>query len=163
MQSKWESADTVIERENVTRMGSCHTCHLLLSPCRGLRCLGFVMTTLFFSNDAGMGVWLHAGPRRQSLFFFSLPPSCPLLVFFSAESDFTHDAFCMSECRKEKEEREYYCYSEFGKWPQRHFVSGRINKWIHFKKAVSLNVTVSVRWSFSGILMVLISLLRSNN
>ncbi|KAM3864719.1 uncharacterized protein ACN63O_010396 [Diretmus argenteus] len=29
------------------------------------------------------------------------------------ESDFTHDAFCMSECRKEKEEREYYCYSEF--------------------------------------------------
>ncbi|XP_034712572.1 uncharacterized protein LOC117934739 [Etheostoma cragini] len=29
------------------------------------------------------------------------------------ESDFTHDAFCMNECRKEKEEREYYCYSEF--------------------------------------------------
>ncbi|XP_034044730.1 uncharacterized protein LOC117526759 [Thalassophryne amazonica] len=29
------------------------------------------------------------------------------------ESDFTHDAFCMSECRKEKEEREYFCYSEF--------------------------------------------------
>ncbi|XP_022061141.1 UPF0450 protein C17orf58 homolog isoform X2 [Acanthochromis polyacanthus] len=29
------------------------------------------------------------------------------------ESDFTHDAFCMSECRKEKEEREYYCHSEF--------------------------------------------------
>ncbi|XP_019939545.2 UPF0450 protein C17orf58 homolog [Paralichthys olivaceus] len=29
------------------------------------------------------------------------------------ESDFTHDAFCMSECRKEKEEKEYYCYSEF--------------------------------------------------
>ncbi|XP_069023388.1 UPF0450 protein C17orf58 homolog [Embiotoca jacksoni] len=29
------------------------------------------------------------------------------------ESDFTHDAFCMSECRKEKEERDYYCYSEF--------------------------------------------------
>nr|XP_046265101.1 uncharacterized protein LOC124069733 [Scatophagus argus] len=29
------------------------------------------------------------------------------------ESDFTHDAFCMSECRKEKDEREYYCYSEF--------------------------------------------------
>ncbi|KAG7223705.1 hypothetical protein INR49_015431, partial [Caranx melampygus] len=29
------------------------------------------------------------------------------------EPDFTHDAFCMSECRKEKEEREYYCYSEF--------------------------------------------------
>ncbi|XP_029016801.1 UPF0450 protein C17orf58 homolog [Betta splendens] len=29
------------------------------------------------------------------------------------ESDFTHDAFCLNECRKEKEEREYYCYSEF--------------------------------------------------
>ncbi|KAK2815950.1 hypothetical protein Q5P01_026417 [Channa striata] len=29
------------------------------------------------------------------------------------EFDFTHDAFCLSECRKEKEEREYYCYSEF--------------------------------------------------
>ncbi|XP_058496658.1 UPF0450 protein C17orf58 homolog isoform X1 [Solea solea] len=29
------------------------------------------------------------------------------------ESDLTHDAFCMSECRKEKEEREHYCYSEF--------------------------------------------------
>ncbi|XP_017290642.1 uncharacterized protein LOC108247205 [Kryptolebias marmoratus] len=29
------------------------------------------------------------------------------------ESDYTHDAFCMSECRKEKDEREYYCYSEF--------------------------------------------------
>ncbi|XP_041641578.1 uncharacterized protein LOC121508653 [Cheilinus undulatus] len=28
-------------------------------------------------------------------------------------SDFIHDAYCMSECRKEKEEREYYCYSEF--------------------------------------------------
>ncbi|KAJ8002116.1 hypothetical protein DPEC_G00176480 [Dallia pectoralis] len=29
------------------------------------------------------------------------------------ESDFTHDAVCMSECRKEKEEREYYCHGEF--------------------------------------------------
>ncbi|XP_040891295.1 uncharacterized protein LOC121180179 isoform X2 [Toxotes jaculatrix] len=32
---------------------------------------------------------------------------------YQSESDFTHDAYCMSECRKEKEEREYYCYSEF--------------------------------------------------
>lgn len=39
----------------------------------------------------------------------------PPLLFFSAESDFTHDAFCTSECRKEKDEREFYCYSEFGK------------------------------------------------
>lgn len=38
------------------------------------------------------------------------------LRLFSAESDFAHDAFCMSECRKEKDEREYYCYSEFGKF-----------------------------------------------
>ncbi|XP_029480685.1 UPF0450 protein C17orf58-like [Oncorhynchus nerka] len=29
------------------------------------------------------------------------------------ESDFTHEAVCMSECRKEKEERDHYCYSEF--------------------------------------------------
>lgn len=41
--------------------------------------------------------------------------SPPLLLFISAESDFAHDAFCLSECRKEKDEREYYCYSEFGK------------------------------------------------
>ncbi|XP_058496659.1 UPF0450 protein C17orf58 homolog isoform X2 [Solea solea] len=32
---------------------------------------------------------------------------------YQSESDLTHDAFCMSECRKEKEEREHYCYSEF--------------------------------------------------
>ncbi|XP_040002902.1 uncharacterized protein LOC120800688 isoform X2 [Xiphias gladius] len=32
---------------------------------------------------------------------------------YQSESDFAHDAFCLSECRKEKEEREYYCYSEF--------------------------------------------------
>lgn len=29
------------------------------------------------------------------------------------ESDLTHDAFCLSECRKEWDEREHYCYSEF--------------------------------------------------
>ncbi|XP_004539275.3 uncharacterized protein LOC101466841 [Maylandia zebra] len=29
------------------------------------------------------------------------------------ESDFTHDAVCVSECRKEKDEKEHYCYSEF--------------------------------------------------
>lgn len=37
-------------------------------------------------------------------------------ALFSAEPDFAHDAFCMSECRKEKDEREFYCYSEFGKF-----------------------------------------------
>lgn len=89
------------------------------APCRGMRRLGFVMTTLSFSNDAGMRVWLRTRHGRQSLFFLAVPPTYPLLVFFSAESDFTHDAFCMSECRKEKEEREYYCYSEFGMYPLR--------------------------------------------
>ncbi|KAI1896741.1 hypothetical protein AGOR_G00097930 [Albula goreensis] len=29
------------------------------------------------------------------------------------ESDFTQEAVCWSECRKEKEEKEHYCYSEF--------------------------------------------------
>lgn len=47
------------------------------------------------------------------------PDSClsfSHLRFFSAESDFAQDAFCVTECRKEKDEREYYCYSEFGKF-----------------------------------------------
>ncbi|KAK7929876.1 hypothetical protein WMY93_006271 [Mugilogobius chulae] len=42
--------------------------------------------------------------------------SSSLLYHFDVlrkESDFTHDAFCLSECRKEKDEREHYCYSEF--------------------------------------------------
>nr|XP_061843823.1 UPF0450 protein C17orf58 homolog [Nerophis lumbriciformis] len=29
------------------------------------------------------------------------------------ESEATHDSFCMSECRKEKEEKEHLCYSQF--------------------------------------------------
>ncbi|XP_062402437.1 UPF0450 protein C17orf58 homolog [Sardina pilchardus] len=29
------------------------------------------------------------------------------------ESDFSQDAVCLSECRKERDEREHYCYSEF--------------------------------------------------
>ncbi|XP_062854193.1 UPF0450 protein C17orf58 homolog [Trichomycterus rosablanca] len=29
------------------------------------------------------------------------------------ESDFSHDAVCLSECRKEKDETEHFCYSEF--------------------------------------------------
>ncbi|KAJ0033152.1 hypothetical protein NQD34_000259 [Periophthalmus magnuspinnatus] len=42
--------------------------------------------------------------------------SSSLLYHFDVlrrESDFTHDAFCLSECRKERDEREHYCYSEF--------------------------------------------------
>ncbi|XP_034149948.1 uncharacterized protein LOC105021579 isoform X2 [Esox lucius] len=44
--------------------------------------------------------------RRSSSLFYHFD-------ILKRESDFTHDAVCMSECRKEKEEREYYCYSEF--------------------------------------------------
>lgn len=51
--------------------------------------------------------------------FLLIPLSRPPLLVLSTESDFTHDAFCTSECRKEKEEREYYCYSEFGEHPMR--------------------------------------------
>ncbi|XP_053713250.1 UPF0450 protein C17orf58 homolog [Synchiropus splendidus] len=29
------------------------------------------------------------------------------------ESEFSHDAYCLSECKKEKDEKESYCYSEF--------------------------------------------------
>lgn len=62
-----------------------------------------------------MRVWLRRGTAdSHSLFFSSL---YPVLCLSSAEPDITHDAFCMSECRKEKEEREYYCYSEFGMYP----------------------------------------------
>ncbi|XP_036395812.1 uncharacterized protein LOC118785328 isoform X1 [Megalops cyprinoides] len=42
--------------------------------------------------------------------------SSSLLYHFDVlkkESDFSQEAVCLSECRKEKEEREYYCYSEF--------------------------------------------------
>ncbi|KAM4751393.1 uncharacterized protein FYW61_009033 [Anableps anableps] len=51
---------------------------------------------------------------RPPVFFSQRPPS--LLYQFdvlSRESDYTYDAFCMSECRKEKDEKEYYCNSEF--------------------------------------------------
>ena len=81
-----------------------------------------------FWNDNPVVSNESLAPHRPSLscstFEFLLgliliPPSCPLLVFPSAESDFTHDAFCMSECRKEKDEKEYYCYSEFGMYPMR--------------------------------------------
>ncbi|XP_026159566.1 uncharacterized protein LOC113128442 [Mastacembelus armatus] len=60
---------------------------------------------------------ISAAPRNNSR-----PPvvhnhrSSSLLYQFDIlrrESDFMHDAFCMSECRKEKDEREYYCFSEF--------------------------------------------------
>ncbi|CAL8329602.1 unnamed protein product [Lota lota] len=51
---------------------------------------------------------------RPSLLFNRRPSS--LLHQYDVlkrESDFPHDSFCLSECRKEREEREHYCYSEF--------------------------------------------------
>ncbi|CAL8257555.1 unnamed protein product [Arctogadus glacialis] len=36
-----------------------------------------------------------------------------ILQSAGGESDFTHDASCLSECRKEREEGEHYCHSEF--------------------------------------------------
>ncbi|XP_048869234.1 UPF0450 protein C17orf58 homolog [Brienomyrus brachyistius] len=42
--------------------------------------------------------------------------SSSLLYHFDVlkkESDFSQEAVCLSECRKEKEEKEHYCYSEF--------------------------------------------------
>nr|XP_057936925.1 UPF0450 protein C17orf58 homolog [Doryrhamphus excisus] len=64
--------------------------------------------------QAGIGA---ASPRNNSR-----PPvtynrrSSSLLYQFDIlrrESDPTHDAFCISECKKEKDEKDYYCYSEF--------------------------------------------------
>ncbi|KAM9818989.1 UPF0450 protein C17orf58 homolog [Syngnathus typhle] len=61
---------------------------------------------------------IGAAPPRNN----SRPPvtfnrrSASLLYQFDLlrrESELPHDAFCMSECRKEKDERDYYCYSEF--------------------------------------------------
>lgn len=59
---------------------------------------------------AVMSLPCHLEKAAQTL----LKLSSQAAFLFSAESDYTHDAFCMSECRKEKDEREYYCYSEFG-------------------------------------------------
>ncbi|XP_061536581.1 UPF0450 protein C17orf58 homolog [Phycodurus eques] len=65
-------------------------------------------------HHTGIGA---AAPRNNSR-----PPvtfnrrSSSLLYQFDIlrrESDLTHDAFCMTECRKEKDERDYYCYTEF--------------------------------------------------
>ncbi|XP_042244678.1 uncharacterized protein LOC122979836 isoform X1 [Thunnus albacares] len=60
---------------------------------------------------------IGAAPRNNSRpsVIFNRRSSSLLYQFdiLRREPDFTHDAFCMSECRKEKEEREYYCYSEF--------------------------------------------------
>ncbi|XP_028273393.1 uncharacterized protein LOC114443500 [Parambassis ranga] len=60
---------------------------------------------------------IGASPRNNSRapLLFNRRSSSLLYQFdiLRRESDFTHDAFCLSECRKEKEEREYYCYSEF--------------------------------------------------
>uniref|UniRef100_A0A1A8ETV3 Procollagen C-endopeptidase enhancer n=1 Tax=Nothobranchius korthausae TaxID=1143690 RepID=A0A1A8ETV3_9TELE len=48
---------------------------------------------------------VHFNRRSSSLLY--------LFDVLRRESDYTHDAFCLSECRKEKDEKEYYCFSEF--------------------------------------------------
>ncbi|CAG5928843.1 unnamed protein product [Menidia menidia] len=64
-----------------------------------------------YQSGISPGTWNNSRPpvvfnRRSSSLLFQFD-------ILRRESDFTHDAFCMSECRKEKDEREYYCYSEF--------------------------------------------------
>ncbi|KAM6972582.1 UPF0450 protein C17orf58 homolog [Aplochiton taeniatus] len=60
------------------------------------------------------GIGPNRNNSRQSILYNRRSSS--LLYHFDIlkkESDFTHETVCMSECRKEKEEREHYCYSEF--------------------------------------------------
>ncbi|XP_035258848.1 basic salivary proline-rich protein 2-like [Anguilla anguilla] len=56
-----------------------------------------------FRNNSGPSVQLN---RRSSslLYHFDI---------LKKEGDFTQEAICLSECKREKEEREHYCYSEF--------------------------------------------------
>ncbi|KAM6939540.1 uncharacterized protein FYW49_007688 [Xenentodon cancila] len=65
----------------------------------------------FYQSGIGAATWNNSRPplllnRRSSSLLYQFD-------ILRRESDFTHDAFCISECRKEKDEREYYCYSEF--------------------------------------------------
>lgn len=70
------------------------------------------------SNDAGTGVGSAPHGKTVTLFsFFS--PLLSHVCLFSTESDL-QDAFCLSECRKEKEETAYYCHSEFGMYKDRY-------------------------------------------
>uniref|UniRef100_A0A146ZV11 Chromosome 17 open reading frame 58 n=1 Tax=Fundulus heteroclitus TaxID=8078 RepID=A0A146ZV11_FUNHE len=61
------------------------------------------------------GVSSAAWNNSRPPVFFSRRSSSLLYQFdvLRRESDYTHNAFCLTECRKEKDEREYYCYSEF--------------------------------------------------
>ncbi|XP_041837772.1 uncharacterized protein LOC121637652 [Melanotaenia boesemani] len=64
-----------------------------------------------YQSGISVATWNNSRPpavlsRRSSSLLFQFD-------ILRRESDFTHDGFCMSECRKEKDEREYYCYSEF--------------------------------------------------
>ncbi|XP_029102838.1 uncharacterized protein LOC108939961 [Scleropages formosus] len=68
-------------------------------------------------NRPGKSSLYQSGARnssRPSVLFNRRSSS--LLYHFDVlkkESDFTQEAVCLSECRKEREEREHYCYSEF--------------------------------------------------
>ncbi|MEQ2235483.1 hypothetical protein ILYODFUR_002850 [Ilyodon furcidens] len=64
-----------------------------------------------YQSGISSAAWNNSRPPV----FFSRRSSSLLYQFdvLKRESDYTQDAFCMSECRKEKDEREYYCYTEF--------------------------------------------------
>lgn len=64
----------------------------------------------------GLSVGDEAVDSTHSTMIHHNFPSPTGFLVLSAESDLAHDAFCLSECRKEKDEQEYYCYSEFGKY-----------------------------------------------
>lgn len=64
-----------------------------------------------YQSGLSAAAWNNSRPptafnRRSSSLLFQFD-------ILRRESDFPHDGFCLSECRKEKDEREYYCYSEF--------------------------------------------------
>ncbi|KAL4648022.1 hypothetical protein GN956_G8293 [Arapaima gigas] len=68
-------------------------------------------------NRPGKSSLYQSGGRNSSRpsVLFNRRSSSLLYQFdaFKKESDFTQEAVCLSECRKEREEREHYCYSEF--------------------------------------------------
>ncbi|XP_061684909.1 UPF0450 protein C17orf58 homolog isoform X2 [Syngnathoides biaculeatus] len=73
-------------------------------------------------NRPGKAGLFHTGTAAAPPRNTSRPPvifnrrSSSLLYQFDIlrrESDLTHDAFCLNECRKEKDEKDYYCYTEF--------------------------------------------------
>lgn len=75
------------------------------------------MQRLGFCNDTALTALAEQRHRNDSL-ALTMARTHGHHLFFSIllESDFSQDAVCLSECRKERDEREHYCYSEFGKF-----------------------------------------------